>query len=101
MRARDARTTREQMETLDSFDPVATDIGFADDEEAAAVEEMLRAALAGRGNSGMGPERFYDIITQIDDPRDRIRLSFDTFSDSDLVNEAKPRPRLPAQGGRR
>lgn len=100
-RERDAQTTREQMEALDSFDPVATDIGFADDEEAAAVEEMLRAALAGRGNSGMGPERFHDIITQIDDPRDRIRLSFDTFSDSDLVNEAKPRPRLPAQGGRR
>ena len=100
-RARDARTTREQLETLDSFDPVATDIGFADDEEAAAVEEMLRAALAGGGSGGMSPERFHDIVTQIDDPRERIRLSFNAFSDSDLVNEAKPRPRLPAQGGRR
>jgi hypothetical protein len=94
---RQAREARQRylLATPDQlFDPVATDIGFADDEQAAAVEEMLRAA---RGSyRGMIPSRkFDDIITTLDDPLDRVPLSFDAFSDSDLVEEFKPRPRMP------
>lgn len=82
------------------FDPVATDIEFADDEADAAVASMLRDA---RGSyKGMVPTRkFYDIIDTLDDPTERVRLSFDAFSDADLLDEFKPRPRFPAQGGYR
>ena len=82
------------------FDPVPSDIGFTDDEHDAAIASMLRDARGGYKEM-VPPQKFYDIIETLDDPAEQVRLSFDAFSDSDLLNEFRPRPRLPAQGGYR
>lgn len=97
---REALAVRLRATPDELFDPVPTEMGFVDGEHDAAIASMLRDARG--GYKGMIPsQKFYDIIETLDDPEEQVRLSFDAFSDSDLLEEFRPRPRLPAQGGYR
>jgi hypothetical protein len=93
MRAMDSQDAQDEM-----LDSVPMDLGFMDEAINPQARAVLRAAAAFR-RMIPSPD-FHNIINTLDDPQEQVRLSFDAFSDSDLVDEFKPRPRLatPAAG---
>lgn len=75
------------------LDSVPMDFGFMDEAIDPQARTMLSAA-AGR-KPMIPPQDFYNIITTLDDPREQLRVFSDAFSDADLVDDYKPRPRMP------
>lgn len=78
----------------DMLDSVPMDFGFADSAIDPQARAMMRAAH-GNYKAMIPPRDFYDIITTLDDPREQLRVFSDAFSDADLVDDYKPRPRMP------